>query len=79
MIINQDGASGHNVDFHAYISVKSASFCAFSVQWKHQFVKEMIIQLVKNDALVIESNQFRTCTPPAIVILSKLKPMVVSY
>lgn len=78
MTISHDGARGHNVDFHAYISVNSVSFCAFRVQLNRQFVKEMIIQLVKKEALVIESNQFRTCAPPAIAILSKHDPAVVS-
>jgi hypothetical protein len=32
-------------------------------------VKEMMIQFVKNEALVMEINQFRTVRPPAATIL----------
>lgn len=63
--VSQAGASGHNEDFQAYISVKSGSFCASSVRWNRQLTKAMIIQLVKKEALVIEISQFKTVKPPA--------------
>lgn len=63
--ISHAGARGHSEDFQAYISVKSGSFCAFSTRWNRQLTKEMMIQLVKKEALVIEINQFKTVKPPA--------------
>lgn len=65
--INQAGARGHKVDLHAYISVKSGSFCASSVRWNRQLTNAMMIQLVKKEALVIEISQFKTVSPPAKV------------
>ena len=43
-----------------------------SAQWKRQLVNEMMIQFAKNDALVMEINQFKTVRPPAIVVASQL-------
>lgn len=67
LIINQAGASGHSDDFHAFTSVKRGSFCASNARWNRQFTKEMMIQFVKKEALVIEINQFKTVKPPAVV------------
>ena len=72
--MSQDGARGHMDDFHAYISENSSSFCARSAIWNRQLVKEMIIQLVKKEALVIEINQFKTFEPPAICPLVNIRP-----
>lgn len=64
--ISQPGASGHAEDFQAYTCWKSGSFWALIDLWNRQLVKEMMIQLQKKEALVMEINQFKTTRPPAI-------------
>jgi hypothetical protein len=66
--INQAGARGQASDFQAYVSEKSLSFWALRAQWNLQLVKEMMIQLLKKDALVMEISQFRTVSPPANMV-----------
>lgn len=67
--MSHPGARGHADDFHAYTSVNRGSFCALRAAWKRQFVNEMMIQLQKNEALVMEINQFNVSRPPADEIL----------
>lgn len=65
MDMSQTGAKGHIEDFQAYNPENNGSFWAARVLWKRQDVKATIIQLIKNEALVIETNQFKATTPPA--------------
>lgn len=63
IVISQMGAVGHATDFHAYTCEKSASFCAASAWWNRQEVKEIMIQFMKNEALVIDNSQLNTSAP----------------
>ena len=53
------------LDLQAYKFVNKVSCCAARALWKRQEVKETTIQLIKNEALVIETNQLSAVVPPA--------------
>ena len=53
------------VDLQAYKFVNNVSCWAARALWKRQEVNETTIQLIKNEALVIETNQLSAVVPPA--------------
>ena len=66
MVISQAGAIGQRLEFHAYSCEKRVSPCALRVLWKRQDVKATIVQLMKNEELVMEMKQFSATVPPAV-------------
>jgi len=56
----QIGASGHHLEVQAKGSVKGVRPWALSAALKRNDVKPMTAQLVKKEALVIETSQLRT-------------------
>ena len=65
IVMSQTGARGHMLDLHAYKFVNKVSCWASRALWKRQEVKETTIQLMKNEALVMETNQLSAVVPPA--------------
>jgi hypothetical protein len=54
------GASGHHLDDQAKGSANSVRPCALTAARNRKDVRPMTAQLVKNEALVIETSQLRT-------------------
>jgi hypothetical protein len=57
------GARGHRVEVQVYCSPKRLRFWALTAAWKRNEVRAITAQLVKKDALVMETSQFRTRFP----------------
>jgi hypothetical protein len=57
------GARGHRVDVQVYCSPNRLRFWALTAAWKRNEVRAITAQLVKKDALVMETSQFRTRFP----------------
>jgi hypothetical protein len=57
------GARGHRVDVQVYCSPNRLRFWAFTAAWKRNEVRAITAQLVKKDALVMDTSQLRTRFP----------------